>query len=109
MICMRQKRTLADVLADQTLEPKQKYKWYVNSSSEWKQIRDIVLDRDEHRCRCCGRTAEEAPLSVHHSEYTHLFDEQEHLEDLITLCKYCHSGIHRVPSNRQRFKMNNNL
>lgn len=89
----------------QTLDGYDKYKAYLKSDA-WKELKTIVLDRDHHRCRCCNRTEEEVTLSVHHNNYSHLFDEQEHLDDLITLCKYCHSGIHRVKSNIQRFRKN---
>lgn len=81
----------------------EKYKAYIRSE-EWDRIKKIVLDRDGHRCRCCGRTEEEATLYVHHSTYKHLYDEGNHLEDLIVLDRCCHSGIHRVKSNFQRFK-----
>lgn len=106
---MRIKKTLAEILADQTLEPKQKYKWYINSSNEWKQIRDIVLERDNYRCRCCGRTDDEAVLSVHHRSYEYLFQEQNNnYEDLITVCNVCHKAIHSAKSNIKRFKMEKN-
>lgn len=83
------------------LEGKDKYKAYL-ISDEWKEIRNKVFARDKYRCRCCGRTE---GLSAHHSEYTVLFHEEDDLDTLITLCKYCHSGIHRVKSNINRFRI----
>lgn len=84
------------------------YQSYIRSKYWRENIRNVVLDRDEHRCRCCSRTEEEAPLSVHHSKYDGvLYKELEgdNLKYLVTLCKYCHSGIHKVKSNFQRFSM----
>jgi predicted HNH restriction endonuclease len=31
---------------------------------------------------------------VHHLRYTHIYDEINHLEDLITLCETCHKQEH---------------
>lgn len=86
-------------------EEYKRYKAYLKSA-EWKKIKQAVLERDEFRCRCCGRTVEESPLSIHHSTYDVLFHESEgeNLKYIITLCKYCHSGIHKVKSNIHRFR-----
>lgn len=80
------------------------YKKYIRSK-EWKQIARQVMERDGYRCRFCGRTADEAKLSVHHSTYEHLFDEQNHLDDLITICQIDHLALHRNRNNWQRFRI----
>jgi 5-methylcytosine-specific restriction endonuclease McrA len=91
-----------------------KYRAYL-SSKEWKEIRKKVLDRDEHRCKCCGRVSGEdnCTLTVHHSRYVkengdpilYHEDEGDNLKYLITLCSYCHTqGIHKVKANYRRFK-----
>ena len=115
----RQKKTLADVINDSTIGQKEKYKWYINNSDEWKQIRDIVLIRDNFTCQCCNRTQQEIDeynakkgkkllsLVVHHKTYKNLFNEVEtNYKDLITLCSPCHRQIHLAPNNRNRFKFN---
>lgn len=103
----RHKFTKEEIISDDTLTPQDKYHKYIKTD-EWKSIRETVLSRDNNTCRCCGRTSDDpkAALTVHHREYTHLFDEENYLDDLITLCKFCHIGIHRVPSNKPRFKFN---
>lgn len=70
--------------------PKTQYKRFLKSDY-WKQVRQAVLTRDQHQCQKCGRTA---TLQVHHLTYKHHGNELNHLEDLITVCKLCHSVIH---------------
>lgn len=75
-------------------------------SKEWKHIRNLVLDRDGHKCRTCGAKETERELHVHHSTYEHIYDELNHLDDLITLCSVCHRGLHNK-YNFKRFKKPN--
>lgn len=95
------------IMAKKTQEEEELYKQYKKyiRSKEWKQIAQQVMERDGYRCRCCGRTKDEAKLSVHHSTYEHLFDEQDNLCDLITVCTTCHLCIHRNRNNWQRFRI----
>lgn len=79
----------------------EKYQAYIKSP-EWKAVAFKVRERDKV-CRCCGRTEDQEVLTVHHSTYRNLYNEGEHLEELILLCKRCHIAIHRVKSNYQRF------
>ena len=87
-------------------EQYKKYQKYIKSKLFQENVRAKVLERDHHRCVACARTEDEAPLSCHHSRYDNLFNnDQSEIDDCITLCKYCHSGIHRVVSNFKRFTM----
>ena len=61
---------------------------YINSK-QWKDKRKLVLDRDSHKCTSCG-SAES--LHIHHLTYKNF--KNEPLEDLTTLCKYCHAKVH---------------
>lgn len=80
-------------------------------SPEWKEVRARVLERDHHRCRCCGRNEDQANLSIHHSTYNNgvLYHELEgnNMDWMVTLCIYCHSSIHRNKANIHRFKKPN--
>lgn len=95
---------------EKTEEEKELYKKYQKylRSDKFKQIREVVFERDGRRCCCCGRSEEEgAVLNCHHRSYGHLFHEEENdYQDLRTLCQTCHRAIHRVHSNWSRFRIN---
>lgn len=61
-------------------------------SDHWKEIRKVILDRDDNKCQLCSSKER---LEVHHNTYDNVGDEK--LTDLITLCKYCHSNFHGKP------------
>ena len=67
-----------------------KYTTYINSEN-WKIKRREALIRDKNLCQeCKNKPAED----VHHKTYDNLYNEP--LEDLISLCRECHTEIHRV-------------
>lgn len=68
---------------------------------KWRNVVEMVADRDGHRCRLCNSTDE---LICHHSTYEH-FTEGGELEenDCITVCKRCHMLIHRCKTVRKYF------
>ncbi len=53
-----------------------------------KQIRFRILERDNFTCQACARTKD---LLVHHRDFNSRNDK---LNNLITVCKPCHSNIH---------------
>ncbi len=66
----------------------------------WAQQRQLALERDNHRCRTCGASAEEFLLHIHHirpfREYGYIPGRNENyrlanqLDNLVTLCPSCH-------------------
>jgi len=64
------------------------YQEYMRSE-EWKQKRQIILERDQRWCQLCG---DEDNLRVHHLTYNRVGDEA--LFDLVTLCSHCHANEH---------------
>ena len=66
----------------------------------WSQQRQLVLERDNHRCRTCGASAEEFLLHVHHirpfREYGYVpgrnenYRQANQIDNLVTLCPSCH-------------------
>ena len=63
-----------------------------NDDIEWLQLRDYVLDRDNHKCRICG-SAES--LRVHHIiEKSADSSNKYNPSNLMTLCYSCHEKAH---------------
>ncbi len=78
------KGTLTITLRDLT------YHEYIQSD-EWKYRADRAKKRAGHRCQVCNST--EKPLDTHHRTYERLGCEQD--EDLIVLCRNCHTLFHK--------------
>ena len=63
------------------------YEEFLNTE-EWKQVAEMVKDRDGHRCVICGSTEN---LNAHHIGYDgDCLDEN----DIVTLCNRCHECLH---------------
>ena len=59
----------------------------------WNNTRELVLHRDQYRCRVCGTPQKDSPHHVHHKipfkSFTSIV-EANRLDNLITLCSSCH-------------------
>lgn len=77
----------------------------------WKKVRKYVIERDGCKCKLCGKGEEDGTiLHVHHRTYEHRGDEMNFPEDLVTLCKDCHSVYHKKEEMIERIKqMENNV
>lgn len=71
------------------------YKTYKDflKSAYWKDVRKLVLSRDNHQCLMCKSRDN---LQVHHDTYIHHLRELEFLTDLRTLCGKCHKEHHGI-------------
>lgn len=66
------------------------YLSYLNSKT-WDKLRNERLAFDDYQCQICGSRSN---LQVHHLCYpAHGRFGTEHISDLITLCRNCHSDI----------------
>jgi 5-methylcytosine-specific restriction endonuclease McrA len=74
-----------------TSDDKRKIYYDYLKSSEWNNVRNLILERDEHKCIRCKSTYN---LQAHHTTYQNIFNESKHLEDLVTLCFDCHKKEH---------------
>jgi hypothetical protein len=76
-------------------------------SQFWKDIREKVLTRDDHRCQCCG---DKDKLVVHHREYSYDVMSGENLDrsKIITLCNSCHGKIHFFKRKGKMIKRDHN-
>lgn len=67
-------------------------------------VREYVLFRDDHRCRCCKGRSKDRILNVHHIESRKIGGDAPN--NLVTLCSTCHKGYHKgtvkLPSDIQR-------
>ena len=88
---------------------------YLNSLSDdpqWSEVKSIIRTRDGHKCKICGC---EVNLDIHHLTYRKdgkkiVGNEIKNLECLITLCRICHTRIHKDPFhpyNPKNYKSNN--
>ncbi len=63
-----------------------------------KQLKESIRERDNHICQLCGKTEQEngRKLDVHHIDYN-----KENLDEnnLISLCRNCHSKTHNNREN----------
>lgn len=73
---------------------------YINSP-KWKAKRQMVLERDNFRCRKCGTGKN---LDVHHITYEHIGNEP--LDDLVTLCRNCHENVHKYDFENKKLESN---
>ena len=79
-------------------DPKKIYQQYLNSD-EWKEVRELVKERDGYRCLLCNAIEDKENkvfLSVHHRTYENKFNERDHLGDLVTMCRSCHDISHNI-------------
>jgi 5-methylcytosine-specific restriction endonuclease McrA len=60
------------------------------SDLRWKRKSLEVLERDKGICQNCGKTNFEVILQAHHRNYTTSDPWDEPMENLVTLCQYCH-------------------
>lgn len=68
------------------------YKRYL-ASPEWKAIASKVRTRD----KVCVKCSSAYGLQVHHLTYKNVYFEENHLDDLVTLCSTCHRNVNHRP------------
>ena len=86
------------LLAQRTFSERRNYNEYIRSE-EWKAVRRERLRLDGYKCVLCGTGIN---LQVHHISYEHLRQPEE-IDDLVTLCRSCHSHVHKndLPSSEK--------
>ena len=70
----------------------QEYQNYLRSY-QWNDKRNERLQIDGYKCAICGNS--EQQLNVHHLTYKNIMQEDVE-NDLITLCRPCHTMLHRI-------------
>lgn len=74
-----------------TKEEVRSYKEYLKTK-HWRDIKKKYNKKYKYECSCCGSS--DKGLHLHHITYERVGNEQ--LEDLVYLCKDCHSKIHSI-------------
>jgi hypothetical protein len=68
-------------------------RWLKMSREVQHELREMVLERDNHTCRKCGAT--DKPLHCHHIEPVAINPiESADMDNCITLCEDCHKEAH---------------
>ena len=73
---------------------------------DWDARRKAVYERDNYTCQECGRRsgphAGDGGATLHAHHLISLRDGGwHHLANLVTVCQYCHDGIHGHPTGSQ--------
>ena len=75
-----------------------KYKSYIRSK-DWKKVQEwFYTNIYKKRCYCCGRVEGEdnCTIALHHSDYTHLYNEKENPECLIPICNISNLNLFQL-------------
>ncbi|PQO28079.1 hypothetical protein C5Y96_17050 [Blastopirellula marina] len=72
-----------------------KYEDYLGSD-EWRAIRRAKVQQAAGRCERCSANdcQEDRGDHMHHLTYAHIYDEANHMDDLMLVCKECHEYLH---------------
>lgn len=83
-----------------SVHPSKKY------GSKWSRISLNIRKRDNYTCKNCGtQSFEKYAMDVHHivpPENFDSFDEANHPDNLITLCRKCHDDIHKIIKTQKK-------
>ena len=67
-------------------------------SEDWKRLKSIVFERDNHRCVECNEGTNK--LVCHHKDYDNWGKgNNEERDDCITVCSRCHGILHNKMKN----------
>lgn len=68
-------------------------------SEQWMQKKQIRFFLDKGTCQECGEKLEFKQSHCHHKSYNWLYEEP--MEDLETLCRYCHIEIRHAGKQQE--------
>ena len=74
---------------DRTGEREYQRRWYLKNKYDKNGI--LALERDDFKCQNPGCTSEK-PVVIHHIDWN---EENNEIENLVTLCRSCHTRIHQ--------------
>lgn len=69
--------------------------YFEDYPEDWEERRRKVYERDDYECQICGYRGNVGEGKLHAHHITPISDGGGHeLENLVTLCRSCHSGVH---------------
>jgi hypothetical protein len=93
------KRKISEALSKRTGKLASNYidgRTALGYSNQFIKIRPIIRKRDNNTCLICSMKYSKVNLEVHHCDK----DKHNNLpNNLITLCRFCHSEIHQTDKN----------
>lgn len=69
------------------------------SQSEWRENRETVRERDGYQCRVCGMAETDHKCEYGEELHVHHIGTAEDTDDMVTLCKQCHSKWDRTTAD----------
>ena len=80
--------------AEKSLKLEEYYEYL--KSPEWKEKRQLVMDRAGYICEGCLQSRAN---NVHHKTYANIYNE--FLFELVALCRQCHESIHDIQKENE--------
>lgn len=60
-------------------------------------LRQLIIKRDEGKCRLCKKVEDETNLEIHHIKH-----EKSNFDEIITTCNVCHILIHNIETTLRK-------
>lgn len=113
MVRVKKEITRSDISEKAIKKPesnrqKPEYKLYQKylRSKQFAEVKEIVKERDGHKCMVCGREADgdKINLQIHHRVYTHLgCGGETEANDCLCVCNICHNAFSKAKGNLRRW------
>lgn len=94
------KKLLTKPRPEKSMSKRKAYYLSYLKSEHWYQLRAQAFERDRHRCGICGSGRN---LTGHHKRYPKDLTTCT-VEDIETLCWFCHHATHQSKKNQRRAK-----
>lgn len=99
MISIKNKHSVTKECKDiETISERKKQYYKDLEHPLWFKKRQIILERDNHKCKLCGKKTN---LCIHHIKYRNGKRPWEYPNSaLVTLCNECHTKVHQDKNHK---------